>query len=80
MTHLEKHHGPSPEDHQASVGDVSYVLGNHRLIEERGQYSPALEAQLKQHEDAGRTVTLPEIERIDIEGAKDSAAPTASAI
>ena len=29
---------------------------------------------------AGRTVTLPEIERIDIEGAKDSAAPTASAI
>ena len=43
---------------QASVGDVTYVLGNHRLIEERGQCSPALEAQLKQHEDAGRTVTL----------------------
>jgi hypothetical protein len=29
---------------------------------------------------AGRTVTLPEIERIDIEGAKDSAAPKVAAI
>ncbi|WP_418316207.1 heavy metal translocating P-type ATPase [Piscinibacter sakaiensis] len=43
---------------QADVGGVSYVLGNHRLIEERGQCSPALEQQLKQHEEAGRTVTL----------------------
>ena len=43
---------------QADVGGVTYVLGNHRLIEERGQCSPALEEGLKQHEDAGRTVTL----------------------
>jgi len=43
---------------QADVGGVTYVLGNHRLIEERGQCSPSLEASLKQHEDAGRTVTL----------------------
>lgn len=43
---------------QAKVGEVTYVLGNHRLIEERGQCSPALEERLKQHEDAGRTVTL----------------------
>ena len=42
----------------AEVGGVSYVLGNHRLIEERGQCSPALEERLKQHEEAGRTVTL----------------------
>ena len=43
---------------QAEVDGVSYALGNHRLIEERGQNSPALEATLKGHEEAGRTVTL----------------------
>jgi len=43
---------------QADVGDITYVLGNHRLIEERQQCSPALEERLKQHEVAGRTVTL----------------------
>ncbi|WP_054022607.1 heavy metal translocating P-type ATPase [Piscinibacter sakaiensis] len=43
---------------QATVGSVSYVLGNHRLIEERGLGSPALEARLQPHEAAGRTVTL----------------------
>ena len=43
---------------QADVGGVTYVLGNHRLIEERGQCSADLEARLKQHEDLGRTVTL----------------------
>jgi Cd2+/Zn2+-exporting ATPase len=43
---------------QATVAGRGYVLGNHRLIEERGLCSPALEAQLKQHEEAGRTVTL----------------------
>ncbi|HRH85781.1 MAG TPA: heavy metal translocating P-type ATPase [Rubrivivax sp.] len=43
---------------QADVGGVTYVLGNHRLIEERGQCSPDLEARLKQQEDKGRTVTL----------------------
>ena len=43
---------------QADIEGVSYVLGNHRLMEERGQCSPALEALLKDHEEAGRTVTL----------------------
>ena len=43
---------------QGSVGGRTLVLGNHRLIEERGQCSPALEAQLKAHEEAGRTVAL----------------------
>ncbi|MBN9430093.1 MAG: heavy metal translocating P-type ATPase [Burkholderiales bacterium] len=43
---------------QAEVGGTAYVLGNHRLIEERNQCSPALEAALAQHEAAGRTVTL----------------------
>src|SRR5690606_39354696 len=37
---------------QGKVGAVTYVLGNHRLIEERGQCSPALEERLKQHEDS----------------------------
>jgi Cd2+/Zn2+-exporting ATPase len=35
-----------------------YVLGNHRLVEEMNLCGPKLEAQLKIHEDAGRTVTL----------------------
>ncbi len=43
---------------QARVGSTVYVLGNHRLIEERGQCSPPLEAVLRAHEDAGRTVSL----------------------
>ena len=37
---------------------TSYVLGNHRLIEERGQCSPELEAKLQAQEQAGRSVTL----------------------
>ncbi|WP_110400301.1 heavy metal translocating P-type ATPase [Sphaerotilus hippei] len=43
---------------QAEIGGTVYVLGNHRLIEERGQCSPALEATLRTHEEAGRTVSL----------------------
>ncbi len=43
---------------QADIGGAVYVLGNHRLIEERGQCSPALEATLRTHEEAGRTVSL----------------------
>ena len=43
---------------QADIGGTVYVLGNHRLIEERGQCSPALEATLRTHEEAGRTVSL----------------------
>ncbi|MGJ7611623.1 MULTISPECIES: heavy metal translocating P-type ATPase [unclassified Variovorax] len=43
---------------QATVAGQAYVLGNHRLIEERGLCSPELEAELQSHEEAGRTVTL----------------------
>ncbi len=43
---------------QGTVDGRVYVLGNHRLIEERGLCSPAIEAQLAVHENAGRTVTL----------------------
>ena len=43
---------------QATVAGQAYVLGNHRLIEERGLCSPELEAELQRHEEAGRTVTL----------------------
>ena len=43
---------------QAEIGGKTWVLGNHRLIEERGQCSPALEAVLRTHEEAGRTVSL----------------------
>jgi len=43
---------------QAHVGGQALVLGNHRLIEERGLCSPALEATLAEHEAQGRTVTL----------------------
>ncbi len=43
---------------QGLVNGKVHVLGNHRLIEERSQCSPALEAQLKTHEEAGHTVTL----------------------
>ena len=43
---------------EADVDGARYVLGNHRLIEERAQCTPALQATLKAHEEAGRTVTL----------------------
>ncbi len=43
---------------EASVGGQTYVLGNHRLIEERGQCSPTIEAALQAHEAQGRTVSL----------------------
>ncbi|WKB55748.1 heavy metal translocating P-type ATPase (plasmid) [Eleftheria terrae] len=43
---------------KAEVQGHTYVLGNHRLIEERGQCNPSLEAELQAHEAAGRTVTL----------------------
>jgi len=41
-----------------TVDGRTYLLGNHRLIEERGQCSPSLEAKLRVHENAGRTVTV----------------------
>jgi Cd2+/Zn2+-exporting ATPase len=40
------------------VNGSAYMMGNHRLIEELGLCSPALEAKLKVQEEAGRTVTL----------------------
>ena len=43
---------------QAAHAGQVYVLGNHRLIEERGLCTPSLEAELQRHEEAGRTVTL----------------------
>ena len=43
---------------QGRIGGQLLVLGNHRLVEERKQCSLALEAQLRTHEEAGRTVTL----------------------
>ncbi|MBP6107490.1 heavy metal translocating P-type ATPase [Thauera sp.] len=43
---------------QGRVGDDVHALGNHRLIEDRGQCSAELEARLAEHESQGRTVTL----------------------
>ena len=43
---------------QGTIDGRMLVLGNHRLIEERGQCSPATEQQLEAHEKQGRTVTL----------------------
>jgi Zn2+/Cd2+-exporting ATPase len=43
---------------EAEIDGKTYALGNHRLIEERGQCSPALEATLRGHEEAGRTVSV----------------------
>ncbi|MBN8489901.1 MAG: heavy metal translocating P-type ATPase [Burkholderiales bacterium] len=43
---------------RASVDGTEVVLANHRWIEERGQCSPAIEARLQVHEQAGRSVTL----------------------
>ncbi len=43
---------------QGGVDGRTYVLGNHRLIEERNQCSADIEALLDTHEKQGRTVTL----------------------
>ena len=43
---------------QGVIDGHTYVLANHRWIEERGQCSADLEARLAVHEQAGRTVTL----------------------
>jgi Cd2+/Zn2+-exporting ATPase len=43
---------------QGIVGGRTYILGNHRLIEERKQCTPAIEAELAIHENQGRTATL----------------------
>jgi Cd2+/Zn2+-exporting ATPase len=43
---------------EADIDGEHYVLGNHRLIEERGQCSAEIEAVLHRHEQAGRSVSL----------------------
>ena len=43
---------------QGEIGGQLYVLGNHRLIEERSQCSQELEQLLDTHERQGRSVTL----------------------
>ena len=43
---------------QAELEGETYVLGNHRLIEERGQCTPEIEALLRAHEAQGHTVSL----------------------
>ncbi len=43
---------------QGRIDGREVVLGNHRLIEERGQGSAALQALLRTHEAQGRTLTM----------------------
>jgi Cd2+/Zn2+-exporting ATPase len=43
---------------EADIDGQRHVLGNHRLIEERGQSTPAIQAALQHHEQTGRTVSL----------------------
>ncbi len=43
---------------EAQLAGQPLILGNHRLIEERGLCSPAIEALLQEQESQGRTVTL----------------------
>jgi Cd2+/Zn2+-exporting ATPase len=43
---------------EARVDGTTLILGNHRLIEERGICSPEVEARLAVHEAQGRTVTM----------------------
>ena len=43
---------------QAHINGQGMALGNHRLIEARGQCSAELESVLTRHQEAGRTVTV----------------------
>lgn len=43
---------------EAKANGLSLILGNHRLIEDRGLCSPQIEARLAEHEAQGRTVTI----------------------
>ena len=43
---------------QGVVNGQKLLLGNHRLVHERGQCTPELEAELAKHEQQGRTITL----------------------
>jgi Cd2+/Zn2+-exporting ATPase len=43
---------------QGVIGGEMFHLGNHRLVHELGQCSPALEARLQEFEKQGKTTTL----------------------
>ena len=43
---------------EARLDGHTLILGNHRLIEDRGLCSPEIEARLAVHENQGRTATL----------------------
>lgn len=43
---------------EGAIGGRKYALGNLRLVQERGLMSAELEAELKKHEEQGRTITL----------------------
>jgi len=43
---------------EAQLDGHTLILGNHRLIEDRGLCSPEIEARLTVHENQGRTATL----------------------
>ncbi|NLZ10315.1 MAG: cation-translocating P-type ATPase [Alcaligenaceae bacterium] len=43
---------------EAKADGLALILGNHRLIEDRGLCSPQIEARLAEHEAQGRTVTM----------------------
>lgn len=43
---------------EARSNEHQLILGNHRLIEDRGLCSPQIESRLAEHEAQGRTVTM----------------------
>ncbi|MFZ3219186.1 MAG: heavy metal translocating P-type ATPase [Rhodoferax sp.] len=43
---------------EAQADGIHLILGNHRLIEDRGICTPQIEARLAEHEAQGRTVTM----------------------
>ncbi len=43
---------------EARINGLKLILGNHRLIEDRGLCSPQIESRLAVHEAQGRTVTM----------------------
>ena len=58
LCEVSEFHAVAGRGVQGVIEDHPYVLANHRWIEERGQCSAELEARLKIHEEAGRTVTI----------------------
>jgi Cd2+/Zn2+-exporting ATPase len=43
---------------EANTDGLKLIMGNHRLIEDRGLCSPQIEARLAVHEAQGRTITM----------------------